>query len=74
MSSYIKASEFRTKCLALIDEIARTGGELIVTKNGEPVAEFAPLRPRKQSARGILKGELFVTGDIIAPIHKVVDV
>ncbi len=68
MSRHIKASEFKTKCRALIDEVARTGTAVIITKNGKPVAELVPHRPRKQSARGILKDELFVTGDIIAPI------
>jgi antitoxin (DNA-binding transcriptional repressor) of toxin-antitoxin stability system len=57
-----------------MDEVARTGIAVIITKNGKPVAELLPHRPCKQSARGILKGELFVTGDIIAPIHSVPDV
>jgi prevent-host-death family protein len=74
MSRYIKASEFTAKCLALIDEVARTGAAVIITKNGKPVAELVRHRSRRQSARGILKDELFVSGDIIAPIHKVLDV
>jgi len=68
MSRHIKASEFNAKCLALMDEVARTGIAVIITKNGKPVAELVPHRPRKQSARGILKDELFITGDIISPI------
>jgi prevent-host-death family protein len=68
MPRYIKASEFKAKCLALMDEVARTGSAIIITKNGKPVAELVPHRPREQSARGILKNELFITGDIISPI------
>jgi prevent-host-death family protein len=68
MSRNIKASEFKAKCLALMDEVARTGTPLIITKNGKPVAELVPHRPRGRTARGILKDELFITGDIIAPI------
>jgi prevent-host-death family protein len=68
MSRHIKASEFKAKCLALMDEVARTGIAVIITKNGKPVAELVPHRPRKQSARGILKDELFITGDIMSPI------
>jgi len=68
MSRHIKASEFKAKCLALMDEVARTGAAVIITKNGKPVAELVPHRPHKHSARGILKDELFVAGDIIAPI------
>jgi prevent-host-death family protein len=68
MSRHIKASEFKAKCLALMDEVARTGTPLVITKNGKPVAELVPHRPRVRTARGILKGELFITGDIISPI------
>jgi prevent-host-death family protein len=74
MSRHIKASEFKAKCLALMDEVVRTGIAVIITKNGKPVAELVPHRSRKRSARGILKGELFVTGDIIAPLHRIPDV
>ena len=71
MIRHIKASEFKAKCLALMDEVARTGAAVIITKNGKPVAELVPHRPRKQNARGILKDELLITGDtgdIISPI------
>jgi prevent-host-death family protein len=68
MSPHIKASEFKAKCLALMDEVARTGTGVVITKNGKPVAELVPHRPRTRNARGILKDELFVTGDIVAPI------
>jgi prevent-host-death family protein len=70
MSRIIKASEFKAKCLALMDEVERTGQPLVITKKGKPVAELVPHRPqnRKKNARGILKDELFITGDIISPI------
>jgi prevent-host-death family protein len=68
MSRRIKAAEFKAKCLPLIDEVARTGIAVIITKNGKPVAELVRYRPRKQSARGILKDELSITGDIMSPI------
>jgi prevent-host-death family protein len=44
----IKASEFKAKCLQLMDQVARTGVELTITKNGIPVAKLVPtaaLRP-----------------------------
>jgi antitoxin (DNA-binding transcriptional repressor) of toxin-antitoxin stability system len=51
-----------------MDEVARTGTALVITKNGKPVAELVPHHPPARNARGILKDELFVTGDIIGPI------
>lgn len=69
MSRMIKSSEFKAKCLALIDEVARSRQGVVITKNGKPMAELVPHRPKKRNARGILKGRLFVTGDIISPIY-----
>ena len=68
MSRIVKASEFKAKCLALMDEVERTGQSVVITKNGKPVAELVRHRPRKRNARGILKGRLLVTGDIMSPI------
>jgi prevent-host-death family protein len=38
----IQASEFKAKCLALMDKVAETGETWVVTKNGKPVAELRP--------------------------------
>lgn len=43
-SRTIKASEFKAKCLKLMDEVAETGGEIIITKNGNPVSRLTPYR------------------------------
>jgi len=43
----IQASQFKARCLALLDEVAATGRPLVVTKHGRPVARVVPLdRPR----------------------------
>jgi prevent-host-death family protein len=64
----MKASEFKAKFLALMDEVERTSESLVITKNGKPVAELSPHKRRKRNARGILKGRVFITGDIISPV------
>ena len=38
----IPASEFKAKCLALLDEVAETKETLVVTKRGKPVAHVVP--------------------------------
>ena len=68
MTKAIKASEFKAKCLALIDEVASSGNPLVITKNGKPLAELVPHRPKPKSPFGILKGRIKITGDIISPI------
>ena len=39
----ISASQFKAKCLALLDEVAESGGEITVTKRGRPVAKVVPI-------------------------------
>jgi len=65
----IQASVFKAKCLALMDEVARTGRTIVVTKNGKPVAELRPHRPpRAKSLIGLHKGQTKILGDIVSPI------
>jgi prevent-host-death family protein len=47
----VKASEFKAKCLALMDEVARTGEPILVTKNGKPIAELRPHRRKTKTHR-----------------------
>jgi prevent-host-death family protein len=39
----IAASRFKAECLALLDHVAATGEELVVTKRGKPVARVTPV-------------------------------
>ena len=65
----IQASKFKAKCLALMDQVARTGETILITKNGKPVAELRPHRgPRARSLIGLHKGRIRIRGDIISPI------
>jgi len=59
----IAAGEFKSKCLALLDEVARTGETLIVTKRGKPVAKLTPVDPPPS-----LIGSILYQGDVISPI------
>jgi prevent-host-death family protein len=39
----IPASRFKAECLALLDDVARTGEEIVVTKRGRPVARVVAI-------------------------------
>jgi prevent-host-death family protein len=58
----IAAGEFKAQCLAILDEVAETGKEIIVTKRGKPVAKVVPIEPPKS-----LEGSVTILGDIVAP-------
>ena len=64
----MKASEFKAKCLKLMDEVAQTGDEIIITKNGQPIAKLAPYRERPKSWFGRDRDKLRILGDIISPV------
>jgi prevent-host-death family protein len=64
----IKASEFKAKCLKLMDEVAETGEPLVVTKNGKPIAQLGPVVRERKSLWGLHKGQIEILGDIIEPI------
>lgn len=68
MDAEIQASEFKATCLALLDEVAETRREIVVTKRGRPVAKLVPIdRPADlQGSVTILstdEDELFSTGE-----------
>ena len=65
----IKASEFKAKCLKLMDEVAETGEEIIITKNGRLVARLVPCRAKFEEFFGADKGKIEILGDIISPIE-----
>jgi prevent-host-death family protein len=68
MSRIIKASEFKAKCLAIIDEVERTRQPIVITKRGKPVAELVPHKASSRNLLGIFKGKMEIVGDIISPI------
>ena len=67
----IKASEFKAKCLKLMDEVADSGHEIVITKNGRPVSRLVPYREKPKSLFGIDKGRIEILGDIIEPLDVV---
>ncbi|HEY2570787.1 MAG TPA: type II toxin-antitoxin system Phd/YefM family antitoxin [Solirubrobacteraceae bacterium] len=51
MTRTISASQFKAKCLAMLDEVAATGEEVVVTKRGRAVARVSPAT-EPESLRG----------------------
>ena len=58
-------SEFKSHCLALVDELHRNGGEIVLTRRGTRVAKVVPLVDAKTPAlRGLFKDRLRIHGEI----------
>ncbi|MEE9493046.1 MAG: type II toxin-antitoxin system Phd/YefM family antitoxin [Gammaproteobacteria bacterium] len=70
----MKASEFKAKCLALMDQVNETGDEIVITKNGVPVSKLIPITNKPKSLFGLKKDQLKITGNIIKPLDTQWDV
>ncbi len=63
----MKASEFKAKCLKLMDEVQKTGDEIVITKNGKPISKLVPYRVRAATLLGLHKGKISsMDGDIFS--------
>lgn len=62
----ITATEFKAKCLSLIDEVRETGGELVISKHGRPVARLVPTGTDKPWLA--LRGKGRFIGDAFASV------
>ena len=63
----INATEFKAKCLAIMDEVERTGEPVTILKRGKPVAQLLPPVSRKPYPQYALRGTGRIIGDIIEP-------
>ncbi len=63
------ASEFKAKCLAVLDEVYKTKKPVRITKRGKVVAELVPPSPPKRPKNwlGFMKGTAKIVGDIVSP-------
>ena len=62
----IPISEFKARCISIINEVSRSHEPIIITRRGCPVARLEPLskeRPIRQF--GKLKGKMQIKGDIV---------
>jgi prevent-host-death family protein len=65
----ISISEFKAKCLGLIEQVQKTRQPLRITRHGRPVAEVIPTGPdRKRKFLGAMVGTGKIVGDIVSPV------
>jgi prevent-host-death family protein len=64
----VSATEFKSHCLALLDEVHRTRRRLLVTRHGKPIAEIAPHSPPNAARSNPLKGSILHQDDLVSPI------
>ncbi len=65
----VPISEFKAKCLALLEEVRKTRRPIRITRHGKPVAEVVPPVPVSERGKMIdsMKGSIIFKGDIVSP-------
>lgn len=63
-------SEFKAKCLAVLQRVKRSGKPVLVTRFGKPIAEVVPPsgRARANAWIGSFQSRGSIVGDIVAPV------
>ena len=63
----IPAGTFKSKCLAIMDEVKAKHETVVITKHGEPVAKLVPVNSDKDEIFGFFAGKGSITGDVVSP-------
>ena len=68
----IAISEFKAKCLALIEQVRRTKKPIRITRFGKPVAEVVPPSPSEKPVEwlGSMADTIEILGDIVSPVME----
>ena len=65
----VAASEFKARCLELMDRVAERRETYVITKRGKPVARLMPLEKKAgEPLFGRLRGMGEEVGDITSPV------
>ena len=69
----MRASVFKARCLAVMDDIQATGEPVTVTKRGKPVVKVIPAESEKDDIFGFMAGKAKIIGDIESPVVPLKD-
>lgn len=61
----IGASDFKARCLRILEDVAARGDTVVVTKRGKPLAKVVPLEREMKPLKGRWKGVAKTKGDIV---------
>jgi len=63
----VPAGEFKTNCLAIMDEVKGKREAVVITKHGIPVAKLVPVNATEDEIFGFFSGRGSISGDVVAP-------
>lgn len=63
--------DFKNQCLEVLEEVAGSREEVVVTRDGKAVARVVPVEQEFPKLFGRMKGTIEIKGDIIGPTGEV---
>ena len=68
----IAISEFKAKCIAVLERVRKTRTPIRITRDGKPVAEIVPASSVQERSAwiGSMKDSVEILGDIISPANN----
>lgn len=71
----VPISEFKAKCLALLEQVHKTKRPIRVIRFGKPIAEIIPAASLEGRATwiGSMKDSIEIVGDIVSPANDEVE-
>lgn len=72
----VAISEFKAKCLSLLEQVNTTKTPLRVTRRGKPVADVIPPASTQEERDwiGSMSAEMEITGDIVSPVIEMEEI
>jgi len=66
----VAISEFKAKCLSLLDEVNKTKIPIRVTRRGKPIVDVIPASAEGEGSSwiGSMKDLMEITGDVVSPV------
>ncbi len=63
----VTVTDLKAHALEFVARVNQTGGSLVITKRGKPVAQLVPYQARHAAKPGGLRHTLVRMGDLVSP-------
>ena len=72
----VAISEFKAKCLSLLEQVSKTKTPLRVTRRGQALADVIPASSdvEERNWMGSMSGSIEITGDVLSPVIEIQEI
>ena len=72
----VAISEFKAKCLSLLEQVSKTKTPLRVTRRGQALADVIPASSdvEERNWMGSMSDSIEITGDVVSPVIEIQEI